>query len=175
MDLTLFSGLILSSHCSLEWWTLQGSLGGLEFTLFSGDVKSSYCSVGWSGVHAVVLKTEWGYGVKTNGEVCRGFLRFGWIWGPSVIYRLQIRNWAENLKEKKNQRIALVFDKILKRRGQWTTSIIWGIVQLCPKVWLYHIIEKLDKNANYLKTSCLIFSGTIQSQVKMNCCYLAVI
>ena len=30
--------------------------------------------MGLSGVYAVVLKTEWRYGVKTNGEVCRGFL-----------------------------------------------------------------------------------------------------
>ena len=48
--------------------------GGLEFTLFSGVVWNSHCSVGWSGVYAVVLKTERRYGVKTNGEVCRGFL-----------------------------------------------------------------------------------------------------
>ena len=47
--------------------------------MFSGVVWSSQCSVGWSGVHKVVLKAEWRYGVKTNAEVCRGFLVwFSW-------------------------------------------------------------------------------------------------
>ena len=63
--LTLFSG---TNGVHIFQWD------GREFTLFSWMVWSSHCSVEWYGVYAVVLKTEWRYGVKTIGEVCRGFL-----------------------------------------------------------------------------------------------------
>ena len=36
----------------------------------------------------------------------------GLVWGPSVIYQLELRSWAWNLKEKNIQQIALVFDEI---------------------------------------------------------------
>ena len=71
----MFSEVVWSSHCSVGWSGIHFvQWGGLEFTLFSGVIWSSLSSAGCSRVYAVVLKTEWGYGVKTNGEVCRGFL-----------------------------------------------------------------------------------------------------
>ena len=131
LEFTLFSGVVCSWHCSVGWSGVHiVQLDGLEFILFSGMVWSSHCSVGWSGVHIV----QWGSlkftlfsevvwslycCVKDRAGVWTEDIKWsvedswsGWVWGPRVIYRLEIRSWAWNLEEKYVQQIAKVFDKI---------------------------------------------------------------
>ena len=117
LEFALFSEVVWSSHCLVGWSGVHiVQWGGLEFTLFSWMVWSSHCSLWWSGVH-------WGYQeftlfcgvvwslrccVKDRVEVWSEYKWwsvedswFGWMWGPYVIYRLEMRSWPWNLKEKK--------------------------------------------------------------------------
>ena len=110
------------SHCSVGWSEVHiVHWGGLEFTLLSYTLKLfSYVR----GVKFLILKrigefscSEFLYGLEFT-LLWRQIVKsvedswFRWVWGPNVIYQLELRSWAWNLKEKNTQQIALVFDEI---------------------------------------------------------------